>query len=94
MSRSIWTILLHGAISLGLLLYAMFVLLEKKVLISGKYSGNIYPLDYPANIIICFSLLLVSIFVMLVLVDKPRIKKYNPALLLCALILFVIGVFI
>lgn len=94
MPRSRWTIVLHAAISLGLVLYAFYVLLEKKVLISGKLSGNLYHLEFPANIIIAFSLLLGAIFVMLVLVENHLIKKINPALFLFALILFAVGALI
>ena len=94
MSRSKWTIVLHATISLSLVLYAIYVLVEKKVLISGKLSGNVYQLEYPANIIIAFSLLLGAIFVMLVLVENHIIKKINPVLFLFALILFAVGALI
>jgi hypothetical protein len=75
-------------------LYAIYVLLEKKVIISGRLSGNLYQLEYPANIIVAFSLLLGAIFVMLVLVENQLIKKINPVLFLFALILFAVGALI
>ena len=86
--------MLHALISLGLLFYALYVLLEKKVLIAGKLTGHVYQLEYPANIIVAFSLLLGAVFVMLVLVENPLIKKLNPFILLLTLILFVVGAFI
>jgi hypothetical protein len=94
MSRSIWTYMLHALISLCLLLYGIYVFLYKKVLISGKLTGNVYHLKYPANVIIATSLLLGAVFVMLVLVKDPIIRKINPFILLLALVLFFIGAFL
>lgn len=94
MPRSILTIVLHAVISLGLFVYAIYVLVARKVLIAGKLTGHVYQLNYPANIIIAFSLLLSAIFVITVLINNPLIKKFNPFILLLAIILFIVGAFI
>lgn len=93
MSRS-WLKVLHGSVSLGLLLYAIYVYRYKKILISGKLTGHAYQLDNPASIIVACSSLLAAIFIILVLFENPVIKKLNPIILLLTIILFVVGVYI
>ena len=92
--KSPWTIALHGIISVVVLAMGLFVLIEKKMIISGKLSGDLYKFDYPNNIIIAISFFLVSAFVMLVLIESKRMKKINQGLIIAALVLFFIGAFI
>jgi len=94
MMRSPWTIVLHGAIALVLFGLGLFVLIENKMIISGKLSGNLYKLDYPNNILIAVSFFIVSAFTMLVLREGERIKTISQWLIIAALILFLLGAFL
>ena len=86
-----WTIILHSIISLVILSLGLYVLIQKKMIISGKLTGNLYEYAYPGNIIVFISFLFISAFVMLVLVKDKRIKRVNEALVLLAMILFFVG---
>lgn len=89
--HSRWTIILHSVISLAILFVGLYVLIEKKMAISGKLTGNFYEYEYPGNIFVSLSFLFVSAFVMLVLVKDKRIKRVNEVLVLTAMVLFFIG---
>lgn len=89
--HSRWTIILHSVISLVLLSIGLYVLIEKKMIISGKLTGNFYEYEYPGNIIVFLSFLFISAFVMLVLIKDKRIKIVNEILVLFAMILFFVG---
>jgi len=89
--HSRWTIILHSVISLVIFSVGLYVLIEKKMIISGKLTGNLYEYEYPGNIIVALSLLFVSVFVMLVLIKNKRIKIVNEILVLLAIILFFVG---
>lgn len=85
------TIIIHSVISLVILSIGMYVLIEKKMIISGKLTGGFYEYEYPGNIIVAMSFLLISAFVMLVLIKDKRIKLVNEILVLFAMILFFVG---
>lgn len=85
------TIVMHSILSLAIIAIGIYVLIEKKMIISGKYSGGLYELDYPANLLVAVSAFLVSIFIMLVLVKRPYIKRICEGLFVTALILFITG---
>ena len=85
------TIIIHSVISLVILSIGMYVLIEKKMIISGKLTGGFYEYEYPVNIIVAMSFLLISAFVMLVLIKDKRIKLVNEILVLFAMILFFVG---
>ena len=89
--HSRWTIIIHSVISLVILSIGMYVLIEKKMIISGKLTGGFYEYEYPGNIIVGMSFLLISAFVMLVLIKDKRIKLVNEILVLFAMILFFVG---
>ena len=89
--HSRWTIILHTVISLVSLSIGLYVLIEKKMIISGMLTGNFYEYEYPGNIIVSLSFLFISVFVMLVLVKDKRIKRVNEVLVLTAMILFFVG---
>lgn len=85
------TIIIHSIISLVVIAIGIYVLVEKKMIISGKYSGGLYEFEYPANLLVALSAFLVAIFIMLVLVKRSYIKQVCEGLFITALILFVIG---
>mgnify|MGYP001040419021 CR=1 FL=1 len=89
-----WTIILHSVISFVVLSLGLYVLIEKKMIISGKLTGDLYEYEYPGNILVALSFLFVSAFVMLVLVKDKRIKRINEILILSAMILFFVGTLI
>lgn len=85
------TIVMHSIISLALIAIGVYVLVEKKMIISGKYSGGLYELEYPANLLVAISAFLAAIFIMLTLVKRPYIKHICEGLFITALILFITG---
>lgn len=85
------TIVMHSILSLIVIAIGVYVLIEKKMIISGKYSGGLYELNYPANLLVAISAFLVAIFIMLVLVKRPYIKQICEGLFITALILFITG---
>lgn len=86
-----WTIILHSIISFVILSLGLYVLIEKKMIVSGKLTGDLYEYEYPGNILVALSFLFVSAFVMLVLVKDKKIKRINEILILSAMILFFVG---
>lgn len=92
--RSVWTIILHSIISLIVFLLGLYVLIEKKMIISGKLTGDLYQFDYPGNVIIALSFFIVSAFMVVVLLKGKKTKKIAEWLLITALLLFVVGAFI
>lgn len=91
--HSIKSISLHIFISLVLLVIGLYVLIEKKMVIAGKLTGEVYEFSYPTNIIIAVSFFLESLFTILILVENKKFKKLSEWVLIVALTLFVIGVF-
>ncbi len=85
---------LHVVIASVLLFIGLYVLLENKLLISGKLTGHIFEFEYPNNLLIAFSFFLQSLFSVMVLVDGERLRRINEKVLIIALLLFVVGVFI
>lgn len=92
--RSVWIIILHSIISLTVFLLGLYVLIEKKMIISGKQTGDLYQFDYPGNVIIALSFFIVSAFMVVVLLKGKKPRKIAEWLLITALLLFVVGAFI
>jgi len=92
--RSVWIIILHSIISLTVFLLGLYVLIEKKMIISGKLTGDLYQFDYPGNVIIALSFFIVSAFMVVVLLKGKKPRKIAEWLLITALLLFVVGAFI
>jgi hypothetical protein len=86
--------ILHGLIFIVLLALGLYVLFEHKVLISGKLTGDIYELDYPAYLLVSFAFFIAALVSIFVLFKNQRFKKINEWLLIVALIAFCLGVFI
>ena len=86
-------ILFHSIISLVLLGLGVYVLIEQRIVISGKLTGSLYELGAAGSALIAVSFLLQSIFSLLILVERPRYKKISEWLLIVSLILFVVGAF-
>jgi len=92
--KLITTKFLHVSISTLLITIGIFLIADEGSIIAGKYTGNIYKLNYPANIIVATSLFTVALF-FIVSIIKPRLsKKYGEGLMIFALLLFTIGFFL
>lgn len=92
---SLWNIVFHSILSLISLAIGLYVLIEKKLLIGGRFSpGEVYEFSFFSSIIMAASFFLVSIFIMLTLANSKRIKKACEWILIVALILFFLGAFV
>lgn len=86
---SIGTKVLHFVLSLVALAVAVYVLLEKKMIIGGRFSpGVVYEFPFPANLVMAASFFCLSLFIVLAIFDSKVIKKACEWLLIAALILF------
>lgn len=72
---SVWAIALNILISFLIAASGIYVLLEKKMIISGKYSGNLYHLGELESILISVSLFMVSSFFIIYLFENKCLKK-------------------
>lgn len=92
--HSLWGIVLNVLISLLIAVSGFYVLLEKKMIISGKYSGDLYHLSELESILISVSLFMTSSFFIIYLFDNKRMKKIGEWLLGLAIILFLSSSFV
>lgn len=90
----VWAIALNILISLLIAASGIYVLLEKKMIISGKYSGNLYDLGGLESICISVSLFMVSSFFIIYLFENKRLKKMGEWILGLAIILFLSSSFV
>ena len=86
------TLVLHASLSLAALAVGIYVVVEKRLMIGGRFStSTIYDFPFPSNIVMAMSFFLVSIFIMLTLSENTKIKKACEWLLIAALVLFMVG---
>lgn len=91
---SLWAIVLNVFISLLIAASGFYVLLEKKMIISGKYSGGLYHFGELESILISVSLFMVSSFFIIYLFENKRLKKIGEWILGLAIILFLSASFV
>ena len=87
------TIFLHLLIFIVLCVIGIFTLIDGTIL-AGKYTGHIYQLEYPANIIVAASIFMLALFFVVILKPGERIKKLGEWLLIASFVVFTIGFFI
>ena len=63
------TIVLHAFISLSLSGAGIYILVQKKMIVAGKYAGHLYEFESPAHIIITISLFMLAAFFSLALIQ-------------------------
>lgn len=86
-------IILHAIISLALVAAGIYVLIEKKMIVAGKFTGHLYDFESPANIIIAISLFMLAALFTLALIQTDFMRKVCRGLLISSLVLFGIGMF-
>lgn len=91
---SIWNIILHSIISLALLVVAVYVFAEKKMIITGKLTGRLYQLESPAHIVMAASFVILALFFILVLNKNKTIQEICKWLFGLYLVTFFISLFI
>lgn len=87
-------IFLHIFVAIILFIVGIFLITDGGSFIAGKFTGNIYQLEYPANIIVAISIFILSLFFILILKKDKKYRKYSEWLLIGALIIFTVGFFI
>lgn len=85
---------LHIVLAILSVIVGIYVLKEKRMVIAGKYSGDLYHLGSLESLLISISFFLMSVFLLLLLSDKPALKKSSEWLLLIILILFILSAFV
>lgn len=89
------TVIFHATISLILVAVGIYVLIEKKMIVGGKYSaGSLHTLSFPADIIMAASFFMLAAFFSLVLIQTEAIKKICIWLFMSSLVTFGISIFI
>jgi len=89
------TLALHVSISLLAIAAGIYVLIEKKMIISGILSGGLYEFDFIGSLLVALSFFLFSVFSMLVLFqEKKYIKKICEWLFIISMLSFVVGAII
>jgi hypothetical protein len=89
------TIGLHIVIAFILALLGFFTFTGNKVFLGGRLAaGKFYELSELGTLLTSISLLLFSIFVLLVLFEGKQIKVLTEITVTVALLLFFVGVFI
>lgn len=91
---SIYTVLISLSISVLIAGAGVYTLVEKKIIISGKYSGDLYLLSDSESIAIAVSMFMVSGFFVLFLFQKTSIKRIAEWLLGLGVILFLFSSFL
>lgn len=91
---SIYTVLISLSISVLIASAGIYTLVERKMIISGKYSGNLYLLGDFESIAIAVSMFMVSGFFVLFLFQKKSIKTIAEWLLGLGIILFLVSSFV
>ena len=72
----------------------IYVLIEKKMVVAGKYTGHLYGFESPAYIIIAISLFMLAVFFSLALIQTELMKKICLWLFMLSLVTFGIGLFL
>jgi hypothetical protein len=89
------TIVLHVVIAFILASLGFFTFADNRVFLGGRLSaGKFYELSELGTLLTSISLLLFSVFVMLVLFEGKQIKTLTEITVTAALLLFVVGVFV
>jgi hypothetical protein len=92
---SIWTIALHSLLSLAFSAAGVYVYIEKKMFVGGRFSvGDVYVFDFPANIVMAAAFILVSMVMLLSLYTRKWARKVSEWMLILSLVLFISGSFI
>jgi len=92
--QALWVYVLNVTLCILFAGLGVYVLLEKKMLIAGKYSGNVYSLSDIESLYISISLFMVAAFFILILVDNKYAKKLSEWLLGLGIILFLSSSFL
>lgn len=72
----------------------VYALVERKLIISGKYTGGLHHFDQAESIMVAVSHFLVSIFILLFLSKNEKLKNMAQWLLLIAIVLFIASPFL
>jgi len=90
----VWAIVLNVLLSFIITASGVYALIEKKMIISGKYSGNLYFLGELESIFIAISLFMVASFFILILFENKYIKKIGEWFLGLGIVLFLSSSFV
>ena len=91
---SVWLIIVCTLLSLLITAAGIYALIEKKMIISGKYSGDLYRLSDIESILIALSFFMVAAFILLILSEKKAVKLTGQWLFGLGIILFLASSFV
>ncbi len=91
---SVWVYVLNILVAILIAAAGVYVFIEKKMIISGKYSGGLYYLSDLESILDSVSLFMTSLFIILALFQNKLIKKVREWILMLAILLFLASSFV
>jgi len=94
LNHPIWVCILNIVLFILIAASGIYVLIEKKMLIAGKYSGNVYFLSDIESLFISMSLFMVASFFILILFENKYTKKISEWLLGLGIVLFLFSSFV
>jgi uncharacterized membrane protein len=91
---SLCAILINIILALAIAASGVYALVERKLIISGKYTGSLHYFNQTESILVAVSHFLVSIFILLFLSKNKTLKNIAQWLLLTAIALFIVSPFL
>lgn len=89
-----WAILVNVCLALIIAASGVYVLIEKKFIISGKLTGHLHQFSKMESIIVGSSFFLVAAFLVLFLSPNKKVKLAGEWLLGIAIVLFLFSSFV
>ena len=86
-------IVFHSAIAIILTAIGIYVLVEKKLTLIGRYSLHKYQFESPAYFIMASAFFLAALVFILGLFKSELIKKINQKLFTAAFLAFIVALF-
>lgn len=90
---SFWVVSVCIFLSLIFIVSGVYALIEKKIIIAGKYSGELYQLGSTESLLIAISEFMVAAFFVLILFERKLIKRVAEWLLGIGVVIFIFSAF-
>lgn len=92
--HSVGAFALNVIIAIIVVASGIYALIEKKMIISGIYSGNLYSLGEAESILIATAQFMIASFLILILFENKLKNKLGEWLLMLGIILFLSSAFV
>ena len=85
----LWAIAINIVLAILIAASGIYALLEKKLIISGKYTGSLHHFNQAESILVAVSHFLVSTAILLFLSKNKKLKTMTQWLIVIAIVLFI-----